>query len=289
MAAQLQLLRLSHVNALVDGYRRSLDHLGGTLGMQVNMEIPAREGDDTDACLLSLGDVIFELFAPRQRAERGQGRLLALYGGHYLGAEFQVPDLEAARSVCRSRNVRIIRDDGYAFFTYPGACSGISWEIFDGDWHSPPHGGTAGDVVTNPDWTPIHTAAYWRDEHPLGVVGLARLRVAVADLDAALEGFQSLTGAAEIDRPSRPEAKAIDLQVCDTVFELLAPAGDGPLAEWLTRYREGVRSTVFRVHDLDRVERFAADRGFDLVPGDASDAWAFSPEQSLDLRFEFTE
>jgi hypothetical protein len=71
--AQLELLKLNHVNAIVDGYESAVDHFVGRLGFQFNLRVTAA-GDDVDACLISLGPVIFELFAPRQRTERGQGR-----------------------------------------------------------------------------------------------------------------------------------------------------------------------------------------------------------------------
>jgi catechol 2,3-dioxygenase-like lactoylglutathione lyase family enzyme len=289
MPDHFELLRLSHVNAIVDGYDRTVAHCTDNLGMQMNMPIPARDGDDTDACLMSLGDVIFEFFAPRHRAERGQGRLLDLYGDHYIGVEFQVPDVDAARDLCASRGIRIIRDHPGVIFTHPGACCGISWELFFGDFHTPPHGGRAGDEVTNELWTAVHGAAYWRDEHPFGVTGLRRLTVAVRDLDAALDTFVSITGGTIIDRPDRPGTNAVDLQVGDTVFELLAPTADGELGDWLTRYGDRLRSTVFEVADLGRVEKALADKGIELVPGDAAGTMAIRPEQNCNLRFEFTE
>lgn len=289
MPDHFELLHLSHVNAIVDGYDRAVAHCTDNLGMQMNMPIPARPGDDTDACLMSLGNVIFEFFAPRHRAERGQGRLLDLYGDHYIGVEFQIPDDNAARDLCAARGIRIIRDHPGVIFTHPGACCGISWELFIGDFHTTPHGGTSEDEITNPNWTGIHPAAYWRDVHPFGVVGLRRLSVAVRDLDASLETFVSLTGGTIMDRPERPGATAVDLQVGDTVFELLAPSTDGELADWLARYNERIRSTVFAVADLSRVEKALADKGIDLVPGDAPGAFVIPPEQNLNLRFEFTE
>ena len=73
----LKFIKLNHINAIVDGYQSAVDHFVGRVGLQLNLEIPA-EGDDVDACLASLGPVMFEFFAPRRRAERGQGRLLAV-------------------------------------------------------------------------------------------------------------------------------------------------------------------------------------------------------------------
>ena len=280
---------LSHLNLLSDGYERTKERLVSLLGVQINLEIPARPGDDTDAFLFTLGGVITEAFCPRGVAERGQGRLLGLYGEHYLGAEMQVDDLAAAREICQRRGIRIIRDDGDVFFTHPGACCGVAWEVFGGDFHHPPAGGTEGDEGVPPHWTPLKPAAWWRDEHPLGVVGLARVTVAVRNLAAATEQFRGLVAAEIVDKPARAGADAVQLQVGDTVFELLAPTEDSSLGAFLERYGERMRTTVYRVADLGRVEAHAAALGLRLEPGDAEDAVALPPAETLNLRMEFTE
>src|SRR5438067_3352133 len=172
-AHHLELLKLNHVNAIVDGYHSALEHLVERLGFQFNLHV-ANPADGVDACLVSLGPVMFELFAPRHRTERGQGRLLALYGDHYIGAEYQVADMATARAACETVGLRILSDLGHFFFTHPRDCFGISWELWDGDWHAP-----------RPDFSafvPPLPDAFWRDDHPLGVTGLACLRAAVPDL-----------------------------------------------------------------------------------------------------------
>jgi Glyoxalase/Bleomycin resistance protein/Dioxygenase superfamily len=248
----------------------------------LNREIPD-QGDGTDACLMALGDMVFEFFAPKERTERGQGRLLDRFGDHYIGVEYQVPDVAAARSICEAQGVRIINDLGHFFFTYPGTCLGISFELWDGNWRDP--------QPNIPNHSDVHPASYWRDEHPLGVTGIARVSVAVQDLASALDTFQTLTGAlllGEVERP-RAAATGAQLQVGDAIFELLAPTGDGAVADYLARYGERIRSTVFRVADLERVEQHLTGQGFSLVAGDADDALAIPPLENKNLLFEFTE
>ena len=123
------------------------------------------------------------------------------------------------------------------------------------------------------------------------MTGLARVSVAVVDLPSALETFQTLTGAPLVGKVERPRAGATgaQLQVGDAIFELLAPTGDGALADYLARDGERIRSTVFRVANLARVERHLAGQGFSLVAGDADDTLAIPPLENENLSFEFTE
>jgi catechol 2,3-dioxygenase-like lactoylglutathione lyase family enzyme len=214
---QLSLIKNNHINAIVDGYHDSVEHFQRVFGMQLNMPIPARGDDTTDACLMSLGGEIFEFFAPQARGDKGQARLLDLYDDHYIGIEFQVPNVSEAREICNERGIRIINDPGAFFFTHGGACHGISYELWDGDWHT-----QLGRVGTT---LPVAPLEYWRDEHPLALTGMARMSVAVNDIDAAINTFVDLFGVRITERGERPQAGAIgaELQLGDVVVDLLAP------------------------------------------------------------------
>lgn len=280
--AAIKLLKLNHINAIVDGHQSSLDHFVDRLGLQLNMLIPDR-GDGTEACLVSLGDVMFELFAPKERGERGQGRLLDLYGDHYIGAEYQVPDVEACRAVCAAQGVRILNDVGPFFFTHPRDFFGASWELWDGDWH-----------IDHPDiaeFTSVLPASYWRDEHPLGITGLACIRAAVDDLPAAVARYESVFGATVLYREARPAiaAEAVGLSLADTTIELLAPTGDGEIAAFLERYGPRIRSTVFAVADRGRASGHLDSLGIPLLAGDDDRSRLLDPEHNHGLRFEITD
>jgi catechol 2,3-dioxygenase-like lactoylglutathione lyase family enzyme len=278
-----ELISINHLNAIVDGYDGTVEHLCSVFGAQVNLPIPGNPDnpDDTDACLITVGDVIFELFAPRRRGERGQGRLLERFGDHYVGVEYRVPDVAVARERCAGLDVRIINDVGRFFYTYPGSCLGISWELWDGDWRE--HLGGAGRG-------PLHPRAFWR-EQPLGLDGLDRISVAVRDLEPAIERLSAVTGASVLERTGHPQAAALgaSFQLGNTMFELLAPTGDGPVSAHLDRYGEGIRSTVFKVLELGRLEKHLAEKGIDLVPGDRENTLAVRAEQNHNLLFEFAE
>jgi Glyoxalase-like domain len=186
MADKWQLIHPNHINAIVDGYEATIEHFRDRVGFTLDRRIPD-SGDGTDACLMTLGGVMFEFFAPKERGERGQGRLLARYGDHYVGIEYHVPDVTGAREFARESGIRIINDLGAAFFTYPGSSFGIAFEIYDGDFKQ----------LAQP-------ARYRETQHPLGLTGLARLSVAVESVEAAVTRLHELAEVAEIGPVSRP-------------------------------------------------------------------------------------
>ena len=273
MADKWQLIHPNHINAIVDGYEETIEHFRDRVGFTLDRRIPD-SGDGTDACLMTLGGVMFEFFAPKERGERGQGRLLARYGDHYIGIEYHVPDVVSAREFANEQGVRIINDLGAAFFTYPGNSFGIAFEIYDGDFKQ----------LAQPD-------GYWETQHPLGLIGLARLTVAVESVEAASARLNELAYVSEIGPVSRPRAaaKGVQLQVGTAVWEMLEPTGDGALADYIGRYGGRIRSTVFKAANLAEVEKHLTAQGFDLIPGDADGALAINPAQNHNLLFEFTE
>lgn len=273
MADKWQLIHPNHINAIVDGYEATIEHFRDRIGFTLDKRIPD-SGDGTDACLMTLGGVMFEFFAPKERGERGQGRLLSKFGDHYIGIEYHVPNVVSAREFASEQGVRIINDLGAAFFTYPGHSFGIAFEIYDGDFKD----------LAQP-------AGYWENQHPLGLSGLARLTVACESVEAAVARLHELAEFSEIGPVSRPRAaaKGMQLQVGTIVWEMLEPTGDGPMADYLARYGGRIRSTVFKAGSLSEVEKHLTAQGFDLVPGDADDALAINPAQNKNLLFEFTE
>jgi hypothetical protein len=270
-----RLEQVNHVNAIVDGWEASMEHFRDRVGFTLNRRIPDEgHGDGTDACLMTLGGTMFEFFAPKVRGERGQGRLLEKYGDHYIGIEYGVPDVGEARRVCEQRDVRIINDQGDMFFTYPGSSFGVSFELWAGNFgqHAQP-------------------ASYWKDEHPLALTGLARLSLAVHSVEDAVSRLQDLAGVPRISEVTRNPgaARGVSVEVGDMVWEFLEPTGDGPVADYLEKYGERIRSSVFRTTDLAKVEKHLTQQGFDLIPGDADGALAIDPSQNKNLLMEFTE
>jgi catechol 2,3-dioxygenase-like lactoylglutathione lyase family enzyme len=273
VAAQWSLDHVTHINALVDGYEASVEHFRDRVGFTLDREIPDA-GDGTDACLMSLGRQLFELFAPKGRAE-GQGKLLTKLGEHYLGVEYRVPSVADAREVAQEQGVRIINDRGGVFFTYPGSVFGIGFEIWDGDLqHFRKHD---------------QPLTFWEDEHPMALSGLSHISVAVTDLDQAVQRIQTLAGVQVDEQVERSavHARGVRINVGDRVWELLEPTGPGAVADFLEQYGPKIRSTAFRTKDIDKVHKHLTGNGLDLIPGDSEGALAIEPSQNHGLHMQF--
>ncbi len=275
MTENWKLIGMNHINAIVDGYEPSVEHFTERLGMDLSFRIPD-SGDGTNAFLCTFGPVgMFEFFAPVERTEKGQGGLLRKFGDHYIGIEFQTPDLDLARKLAADNDVRIINDLGSAFFTYPGSSFGIAWELYDGNFHQ---------YHKDP--------SYWIDEHPMALTGIDHVTVAVESVESSLARLLQLTDSTVIDdKIVRPAAAAagVRCKVGNIEFELLEATGDGEVASYIARYGQRIRSTVWKTNSLAKVNSYLTAQGFHPEPGDADGAVRIPPAENKNLLFEFTE
>jgi hypothetical protein len=265
--------RVNHMNLVLQDFDASVAHFRELYGADFLMDLPQRE---LHACLIEIGRVIFELFVPHEFLTSVR------YGPHYVGLEYQA-DVDVVREAVAERGIRIVRDIGVALHTHPADCFGLSFEFYGGYFH-------------DNDWpllggNKMKSADYWRDEHPLGLTGLKGYSVAVHDIEAASAFFQSFVSAVPIYEEARPAvaARAIGLQVSDEVVELITATGDGPLQRHLYRYGDGIRSTNFGCRDIEQLRRYFAERGVELVPGDAPGALSVPAEANLGAIFQFSE
>ena len=274
MAAPIECVHLNHINAMVEDYDAMVEGWKDIFGAQLILDLP---GPDWHANLTTIGTVIFEMFVPHQTL------LHSRYGPHYVGAEYVVTDVEAARAAVLGRGIRVARELGVAFHTYAGDSFGTSLEAFDKSFHSVP--------PPSPYLEPIKPMSYWRDEHPLGCTGLKRYSIGVRDLDAALDYYTNFLGGTRSYDAARPAiaANAVGIQLGDSVVELMTPTGDGPLLDHLNRYGDGIRSTVFAVRDIAQAQSYLESKGLTLHPGDADGALLLAAADNHGIIFEFSE
>ena len=259
---------MNHLNAVVEDFDGAVAHFRRVFGAQFVMDLPQPEWH---ACLIHVAGVLIELFSPAQFLLNGR------YGPHYLGVEYQV-DMQAARVDLAERKIRLIRDIGVAVHTHPADTAGIAWEFYEGNFHTMP-----GDTWLEP----LQPPDYWRDRHPLGLLGLERYSVVVADIDGMTAHLADFLGATVIYEELRPAvARVAGLQLADTTVELLSPVGPGEIAQHLQRYGDGIRSIVFAVGDLDRARAHFRNLGIELRPGDAPATLAISPMDNAGIMME---
>lgn len=275
MAAPITCLRMNHINVVVDDYDESVARFGDLYGAQVILDMPR---DEWHACLMVFGGaVIFELFAPHDAL------LHARFGPHYVGVEYQVTDVDAAREMIVARGGRVLRELDVAFHAHPAEGHGVAWEFYGGSFHAVP--------PPQEYLEPIRPSAYWSDDHPLGCVGLQRYSLAVEDIESGARFVGEVLGGTVLYEQDRPAvaARAVGMSVADTVVELLTPVGDGVVSRHVARWGDGIRSTVFRVKDLGVARRYFEDKGVDLVSGDAPDTLAIRPQDNCGILFEFCQ
>src|SRR5262249_18355288 len=121
----MQPIRVNHINAVMEDFDATVAHLQHLYGAKFLLDLPQATWH---ACLMDVGRVIFEFFAPHEFF------LHTRYGPHYLGVEYQT-DLEVAREVLARRNIRVARELGVAVHTHPADCHGVSLELFGGYFH----------------------------------------------------------------------------------------------------------------------------------------------------------
>ena len=264
--------RVSHLNVILEDFDASIKHWTELFDANFMLDLPRPEWH---ACLVEIGGVIFEVFAP------GNFLLNSRHGPHYLGMEYEAKMAQVRKSLV-AHNVRIIRDHDIALHTHPADGLGVAWEFYEGSFH-----GENAANVTRPE-RPI---AYWRDEHPLGLMGLKAYTLQVSDMESARQFVETfLGGQVKYDEP-RPAlgARAVGLQVADGILELLSPTGDGVLRRDMELVGQGIRSAVFHARSLEQSRRYFDGRKVPLIDGSAPGRFAIAPEANRGVLFEFSE
>jgi len=145
MPEPLDCQHMNHINAMVEDFDRSVSYLGDLYGAQFNQDLP---GAQWHACLLTIGSVMFELFAPTEYL------LHARLGPYYVGVEYQVADVDEARTEAAARGIRVICELGSAFHADPRDAFGVAWEFYNRSFQDP-----ADPPI--PFAEPIKSFAYW--------------------------------------------------------------------------------------------------------------------------------
>jgi hypothetical protein len=263
-------LALNHLNFVVEDFAGTVSRLERLVGAQFIKDLPQPEWH---AGLVYFAGVMIELFSPSQPL------VTARYGDHYVGLEYEIADVEAARTVVRARGIRIVRDVGVAFHTHPADCYGIGFEFVAANFHT----------GAGLDWLePLRPRSDWEQTQSLGIRGLRECNVVVADLDGAGTFLESFVGA--VRQPSAnaltPAVRTAAYRVGDTVIELMSPTGAGVVRDHHDRYGDGIRGIALDVADVDVAYRFLAAEDVAVGRGDRPGTIAFDLSPNSGLRCE---
>lgn len=82
-----------------------------------------------------------------------------------------------------------------------------------------------------------------------------RMLLAVGDAKAGAEAFEDILGAVRVGEDHDPTfaARRITVQAGDSEFELLEPAGEGPVSQHLDRWGDGIFAAGFSSRDVSAV------------------------------------
>ena len=111
---------VNHMNVVAEDFEAGVAQIRRLFGSEVLKDLP---GSHWHACLVEVGRVIFEIFAPADFF------LNSRHGPHYLGLEYQA-DMGEVRQALAEHGIRIARDIGSALHTHPADCHGIAFEFW---------------------------------------------------------------------------------------------------------------------------------------------------------------
>jgi catechol 2,3-dioxygenase-like lactoylglutathione lyase family enzyme len=123
------------------------------------------------------------------------------------------------------------------------------------------------------------------------ISGIDHVVIAVRDLDAGIQAYETLFGRRAAPRTERDGIATALLATGDVAVELMAPTGDGTgavrLRAALDDGGEGLKSLVFATGDIERAHRHAARVGLapeEIVVRDAWRSFRLNTERTCGVR-----
>jgi catechol 2,3-dioxygenase-like lactoylglutathione lyase family enzyme len=263
-----------HLVQIIDDFDQTEASYRALLAPEVFMSKSWSDFDKRWALLGVIGpDFVLELMEPSQ-LEADQNSPLPKFHGrhgqhlHSLAWYVDTEDMETLMDRMRSNGVRVLTPypappDGAeappisTFFTHPKDTFGqLEFQAIAFAGHGDPH--------LRPGWT---GAAFWRDEHPLGIERTSHLTTVVADLDRARSFYAEVMDAPPFYEEVGPDRRSAFAMVgTETVVELAQPTSpDSRLGRDLAEHGELPHAITFQVSDLDAVERHLAATGFGIA------------------------
>ncbi|OBH05909.1 VOC family protein [Mycobacterium sp. E1747] len=280
----LELDTIQHLNFVVEDYAGAQQHFTENIGAVLNWELlPPNRPDDVSASLITLGPTLFEIFGPEPDSTNGVAQILRDKGPGFIGIEWGVTDLQAAKDALKEHGVGIRYEPkkkyypGMWFVSEPDDLFGLALECYIGTWYT---------SELPPGMKGVTPQPYWRDEHPLGIHGVRNFTVAVDDTDLAAKRWQGLTGATEVTCGPSADNGVRYFTAANTIMGLVSGATDSAAGEYVDRRGESIYSVTFAVEDPARVVKHLTANS--VIAEQVSDAVVVVPAATnYGVRLEF--
>ncbi len=247
------------------------------------------------ASLSMVGDLMIEVIEPSGLPE-DQGMPLSKFrnrfGQHFHSLAWFVdaPDVQPLFNRLRLRGVRVAKpggglfpdgdvDPGNTIFTHPKDTFGqLEFEGLNEQW-----------LRADPRFGDRWSAAYWRDEHPLGIVRASHLTTLVNDLGRARGLYEDTLDGTVLHSEVSPHSESHFVAVgTDAVVELCSPlSSDTRAASDLAANGELPHACTFTVRDLSAAEVHVESLGLRVERGDAQ--FTIDPTDAFGAVYSFTE
>jgi catechol 2,3-dioxygenase-like lactoylglutathione lyase family enzyme len=240
----------------------------------------------TSLALLVVGDVVMMPMSPPPGASTAPGRFKERFGQRLHSLALYVNEPVALIDHLHGLGLRLtgssgqpLRDPTDEIWTHPRETP-MLLEFFE------PRPSMSDPRLEEAGWS----SAFWRDEHPLGIMG-ACCTVVTPDLDDATRFFVDGLRGTVVHRgdviPYATRSSFVTLSD-EVTMEVAEPASaDGSAAQDLTTGAT-FHAVTFRVADLPRAATYLASKGIRMERSGAGHAVA-DPEHTLGVRMRFTD
>ena len=254
------------------------------------------ESEKRWASLSMVGDLMIEVIEPSGvAADQGMplSKFRNRFGQHYHSLAWYVdaPDIKPLFDEIRKKGIRVAKpgggmfpdgdvDPGNTIFTHPKDTFGqLEFEGLSEHW-------AKADPRFQPGWNP----AWWRDEHPLGIVRASHFTTLVTDLERARDLYEGALGATVFHHEVTATGESLFASVgTASVVELLRPLSSETRAgRDLADNGEVPHACTFTVRDLGSAERHVEKLGIGLVERGSS-SFTLDPADAFGAVYTFTD
>jgi catechol 2,3-dioxygenase-like lactoylglutathione lyase family enzyme len=209
------------------------------------------------ASLVLIGDFVMEPAQPIRRApgweKSALGRFYSRHGQHFQSIAWYVDDLAETCARLSERNIRLFDMVGNAV-KEPSGRDGAVW-THPQDTHAAFEFAAVPKFFIDPRLQPGWSAAFARNQHPLGIERASHLTMLFRDLNNARKVYQEALGGTPIHEEETPGRKRSVFYAVgeDTVIEAAQPLSPmSPEGIDMERVGEGIHSVTFKTVDLKR-------------------------------------